>query len=44
MVPVVEDLIKLLDGSSNALRQGKYPDNAHQIAKVLNKVAEDFDA
>lgn len=44
MVPVVEDLIKLLDASSNSLRRGKYPDNAHQIAKVLKAVAEDFDA
>lgn len=44
MVPVVEDLIKLLDRSSNSLRAGKYPDNAHQIAKVLQAVAEEFDA
>lgn len=44
MVPVVEDLIKLLDSSSNSLRRGKYPENAHQIAKVLKVVAEDFDA
>lgn len=44
MVPVVEDLIKLLDAGSNQLRRGKYPDNAHQIAKVLRAVAEEFDA
>ena len=44
MVPVVEDLIKLLDISSNSLRRGKYPDNAHKIAQVLKAVAEDFDA
>lgn len=44
MVPVVEDLIKVLDATSNSLRRGKYPDNAHQVAKVLKKVAEDFDA
>ena len=44
MVPVVEDLIKLLDGSSDSLRQGRYPANSHQIAKVLKVVAEDFDA
>ncbi|MCD4548992.1 MULTISPECIES: cold-shock protein [unclassified Schaalia] len=44
MVPVVEDLIKLLDASSGALRRGKYPDNAPKIAKVLRAVAEDFDA
>ena len=44
MVPVVEDLIKLLDASSASLRRGKYPDNADKIAKVLRAVAEDFDA
>ena len=44
MVPVVEDLIKLLDASSNSLRRGKYPDNAPKIAMVLRAVAEDFDA
>jgi CspA family cold shock protein len=44
MVPVVEDLIKMLDHSSNALRRGKYPENSHQVAKVLRAVAEDFDA
>ncbi|WP_115726685.1 cold-shock protein [Actinomyces culturomici] len=44
MVPVVEDLIKLLDGSSGSLRAGKYPENSAQIAKVLRAVAEEFDA
>ena len=44
MVPVIEDLIKLLDGSSDSLRRGRYPANSHQIAKVLQVVAEDFDA
>ena len=44
MVPVIEDLIKLLDGTSNALRRGKYPENSKQIAKVLRAVAEDFSA
>ena len=44
MVPVVEDLIKLLDASSGSLRAGKYPDNAAKIAKVLRAVADDFDA
>ncbi|QWW19928.1 cold shock domain-containing protein [Schaalia sp. 19OD2882] len=44
MVPVIEDLIKLLDASSRPLRAGKYPDNASKIAKVLRAVAEDFDA
>ncbi|MFT0761593.1 cold shock domain-containing protein [Scrofimicrobium sp. R131] len=44
MVPVVEDLIRLLDSSSDSLRRGKYPDNAGKIAKVLRAVAEDFSA
>lgn len=44
MIPVVEDLIKLLDASSVSLRRGKYPDNSAKIAKLLRAVAEDFDA
>lgn len=44
MIPVVEDLIRLLDDSSTSLRRGKYPENGHQIAKVLRAVAEEFDA
>ena len=46
MAPVVEDLIKLLDGVSNSLRRGQYPDDqkARAIAKVLRAVANDLDA
>ena len=44
MVSVVEDLIKLLDASSESLRRGHYPENAAKIAKVMRAVAEDFDA
>ncbi|MDY2942016.1 MAG: cold shock domain-containing protein [Varibaculum sp.] len=44
MVPLVEDLIKLLDSSSNSLRRGHYPDNGRKIATLLRAVAEDFDA
>ncbi len=44
MVPVIEDLIKLLDASSAGLRAGRYPENSAQVAKVLRAVAEDFDA
>lgn len=44
MVPVIEDLIKLLDASSTGLRAGRYPENSAQVAKVLRAVAEDFDA
>lgn len=44
--PIVEDLIKLLDGLSNSLRRGRYPDDdhSHKIAAVLRAVAEDLDA
>lgn len=44
MVPVVEDLIRLLDSSSDSLRRGRYPDSSRQIAKVLRAVAEEFGA
>ncbi|MDO5728807.1 MAG: cold shock domain-containing protein [Actinomycetaceae bacterium] len=44
MVGLVEDLIRLLDMSSDSLRRGKYPDNSVKIAKLLRAVADDFDA
>ena len=46
MVVIVEDLIKLLDGVSNGLRRGRYPDrsNAHKVATVLRAVADDLEA
>lgn len=46
MAVVVEDLIRLLDGASNGLRKGRYPDPRHagKIATVLRAVAEDFEA
>jgi CspA family cold shock protein len=44
MVGLVEDLIKLLDASSNSLRRGKYPNNSEKIAQLLRAVADDFDA
>lgn len=44
MVPVVEDLIRLLDATSDSLRRGRYPSNSKQVAKVLRAVAEDFGA
>ena len=46
MAVILEDLIKLLDGVSNSLRRGRYPDDKHarQIAAVLRAVAEDLDA
>lgn len=46
MAVILEDLIKLLDGVSNSLRRGRYPDDksAHNIASMLRKVADDLDA
>ena len=45
LAPIVEDLIKLLDGLSNNLRRGRYPDDSHsrKIAAVLRAVADDLD-
>ena len=46
MTVIVEDLIKLLDGVSNGLRRGRYPDKstAHKVATVLRAVADDLEA
>jgi CspA family cold shock protein len=46
MAVITEDLIKLLDGVSNGLRKGRYPDKAHagKVAAVLRAVADDLDA
>jgi CspA family cold shock protein len=43
---IVEDLIKMLDGVSNGLRKGRYPEGAKatQVAAVLRAVAEQLDA
>ncbi len=45
MTVIVEDLIKMLDGVSNTLRKGRYPENAKskQVAAVLRAVAEQLD-
>jgi len=45
MTVIVEDLIKLLDGVSNGLRRGRYPDRsaAHKVASVLRAVADDLE-
>ena len=45
MAPIVEDLIKLLDSTSNQLRRGRYPsdDHSRKIAALLRAVADDFD-
>ena len=46
MTVIVEDLIKLLDGVSNSLRRGRYPDRnvAGKVATVLRAVADDLEA
>jgi len=46
MVPIVEDLIKLLDRAGNRLRSDRYPERAEasKIAAVMRAVADEFDA
>ena len=46
MTVIVEDVIKLLDGMSNSLRRGRYPDRnvARKVATVLRAVADDLEA
>jgi cold shock protein len=45
MTVIVEDLIKVLDGVSNTLRRGRYPDRpvARKVASLLRAVASDFE-
>lgn len=46
MAPLVEDLIKLLDSTSNSLRRGRYPDRAEakKVAGLLRRFADQLDA
>src|SRR4051795_5728232 len=46
MAPLVEDLIKMLDGVSNSLRRGRYPDRteSRKIAGLLRAFADNLDA
>ncbi|MDQ1287536.1 MAG: cold shock protein [Actinomycetota bacterium] len=46
MTVIVEDLIKLLDGVSNSVRRGRYPDRStsRKVASVLRAVADDLEA
>lgn len=46
MVPVVEDLIRLLEGLSGGYRRGRHPDprTAGRTAALLRAVADDLDA
>ncbi|EKU95306.1 cold-shock protein [Actinobaculum massiliense] len=43
MVPVVEDLIQLLDRASNQLRRGRYPEGGRRLARALRTLADEFD-
>ena len=46
MAPLVEDLIKMLDSTSNSLRRGRYPERgeARKIAALLRVFADNLDA
>ena len=45
MIPIIEDLMKMLDGISDDYRRGKHPDpkEAKQIASLLRAVAGDLE-
>jgi cold shock protein len=45
MIPILEDLMKLLDGISDVYRRGKHPDSreAKKIATLLRAVADDIE-
>jgi CspA family cold shock protein len=45
LVPIIEDLIKLLDDVSNSLHRGRHPDRAEsrKVASVLRAVAADLE-
>jgi CspA family cold shock protein len=45
-VPIIEDLIKLLDDVSTSLRRGRHPDRAvsRKVASVLRAVATDLES
>ena len=44
MIPIIEDLMKLLDGMSDVYRRGKHPEpkEAKPIADLLRAVADDI--
>jgi len=45
LVPIIEDLIKLLDEVGEGLRRGRHPDRAEsrKVASVLRAVASDLE-
>ncbi len=46
MTVILEDLIKLLDGISNGMHRGRYPDKvtAQKVGSLLRAVADDLEA
>jgi cold shock protein len=46
MVPIVEDLIRLLDGVGEAYRHGRHPDprTAKPVAKLLRGLADELES
>ena len=46
MVPIVEDLIRLLDGVGEAYRHGRHPDRrtAAPTAKLLREIADELES
>jgi cold shock protein len=46
LVPIIEDLIKLLDDVGESLRRGRHPDRAEsrKVASVLRAVATDLES
>jgi len=46
LVPIIEDLIKLLDDVSDSLHAGRHPDRAEsrKVASVLRAVAADLES
>jgi CspA family cold shock protein len=46
MVPIVEDLIRLLDGVGEAYRHGRHPDSrtAKPVAKLLRALADELES
>jgi CspA family cold shock protein len=44
MAVIVGDLAQMLEHAANDLRKKRYPKNAEMLAKMLRKVADDFDA
>jgi CspA family cold shock protein len=46
MAPIIEDIIKVLDGVSNDYRRGRFPDKKHaaNVARSLRGIAEQLES